>query len=285
MFLITGITGKVGGAAARHLLSQGKQVRALVRNKTKAQPWADQGVELVEGTWEDVVALRQALQRVEGAYLMMPPTQTPSPDFSEAKTIIESYSKALAAVPPPKVVALSSMGSQQTHNLGLITSTHLLEEALKTETFPVAFIRAGGFYENYLYGFQTGKGGVLPTFYTPSTNKFPMIATDDIGAEVAKLLTSDWTGQRIIELGSMVSPAEVAADLGKVLGREVKAQDVPEEGWAPALEHMGFPKGQTGAFEEMVRGVNSGWIGFGVPGTEHIEGTTTAEQVFRAAQG
>jgi uncharacterized protein YbjT (DUF2867 family) len=36
MFLIMGITGKVGGATAKHLLAHGKQVRALVRNHEKA---------------------------------------------------------------------------------------------------------------------------------------------------------------------------------------------------------------------------------------------------------
>ena len=35
-YLVMGITGKVGGATARHLLKQGKQVRALVRNREKA---------------------------------------------------------------------------------------------------------------------------------------------------------------------------------------------------------------------------------------------------------
>ncbi len=36
MHLVLGITGKVGGAVARHLVKQGKQVRALVRNREKA---------------------------------------------------------------------------------------------------------------------------------------------------------------------------------------------------------------------------------------------------------
>jgi uncharacterized protein YbjT (DUF2867 family) len=49
MFLVTGITGKVGDATAKHLLVQGKKVRALVRNREKGAKWADQGVELVEG--------------------------------------------------------------------------------------------------------------------------------------------------------------------------------------------------------------------------------------------
>ena len=36
MFLVMGITGKVGGATAQHLLARGRQVRALVRNRDKA---------------------------------------------------------------------------------------------------------------------------------------------------------------------------------------------------------------------------------------------------------
>ena len=44
MFLVMGITGNVGGATARHVLAQGKTVRALVRDRAKAASWADQGV-------------------------------------------------------------------------------------------------------------------------------------------------------------------------------------------------------------------------------------------------
>ena len=283
MFLITGITGKVGGAAATHLLAAGKQVRALVRDERKAKTWGEQGVELVQGEWEDAGAMTRALQDVEGAYLMMPPIQTPSRDFREAKTVIASYKQALAKAAPPKLVALSSMGSEKTSGTGLIISTHLLEEALKNEPLPIAFIRAGSFYENYLYGLQAGQGGTLPTFYIPTDRKLPMIATIDIGAEVAKLLTTHWTGKRYIELGSLASSDDLATAVGEVLGRKVKAQAVPREAWASSLEHMGLPAGQTWAYEEMTEAVNSGWIAFGVEGTEHLEGTTNAKGVFAAA--
>jgi uncharacterized protein YbjT (DUF2867 family) len=283
MFLITGITGKVGGAAARHLLNRGKQVRALVRDPAKAAAWRSKGVELVKGDWTDPAAMAQALNGVEGAYLMMPPIQTPSRDFREAKAVIASYKEALAKSPPPKLVVLSSMGSERSSGLGLITSTHLLEQALGNEPFPVAFVRAGSFIENYLFGLQAAQGGTLPIFYAPTGRKLPMIATEDIGAEIASLLTTGWTGKRIIELGSMVSADDLAAALGQALGRDVKAQAIPRQAWAGALEQMGYPAGSTWAFEEMVDGVNSGWIGLGVEGTERIEGTTSARDVFAAA--
>ncbi|MGA2341388.1 MAG: NmrA family transcriptional regulator, partial [Terracidiphilus sp.] len=202
--------------------------------------------------------------------------QTPSRDFREAKAVIASYKEALAKSAPPKLVVLSSMGSEKSSGLGLITSTHLLEQALGSEPFPVAFVRAGSFFENYLFGLQAAQGGTLPIFYAPTDRKLPMIATEDIGAEVASLLTTEWTGKRFIELGSLVSADDLAAGLGHALGRDVKAQAIPRE-------QMGMPAGSTWAFEEMVDGVNSGWIGLGVEGTERIEGTTSARDVFAAA--
>ncbi len=72
MYLVMGITGKVGGATARHLLTQGKQVRALVRNREKAAMWADKGVELVDGDWNNAMAIGAALKGVEGAFVMLP---------------------------------------------------------------------------------------------------------------------------------------------------------------------------------------------------------------------
>src|SRR5260370_17288467 len=70
MYLVMGITGKVGGATARHLLKQGKQVRALVRNREKATKWADQGVQLMDGDWNDSIAIAAALKVFEGAFAM-----------------------------------------------------------------------------------------------------------------------------------------------------------------------------------------------------------------------
>ena len=40
MYAITGITGKVGGEVARHLLTNGQSVRAVLRDRAKAADWA-----------------------------------------------------------------------------------------------------------------------------------------------------------------------------------------------------------------------------------------------------
>ena len=147
-------------------------------------------------------------------------------------------------------------------------------------------MRAGGFFENFLYGLQVAQGGTLPVFYSPTSRKSTMVAARDVGAEVANLLTGpEWSGQRIVEVGSMVSADEVAQQLGQVMKREVQAFAVPRPGWAAAFEQFGIPKGLTGPAEEMFDAVNAGWMDLGVEGAEQVAGTTSARDVFAADQG
>ena len=113
-----------------------------------------------------------------------------------------------------------------------------------------------------------------------------MTASADIGAEIAKLLTGDWAGRKIVELGDRYSPNDLARALGDVLGRDVTAHSTPREQWATSLGYMGVPQASIGLYEEMMDAINSGWIDHGVPGTEHVAGTTTPAQVFaRAREG
>jgi hypothetical protein len=112
-----------------------------------------------------------------------------------------------------------------------------------------------------------------------------MVATKDMGAQVATLLTgSAWSGNRVIELGSMVSADEVAEQLGEVLNLDVKAFAVPRAAWPAAFEQFGVPKGHTGPAEEMFEAVNAGWMDLGVEGTEQVAATTSAHDVFWTAQ-
>jgi len=111
-----------------------------------------------------------------------------------------------------------------------------------------------------------------------------MVAADDVGAEVAMLLTGPaWSGHRVVELGSMVSADEVAVQLGEVLQRDVKAFAIPRAEWPAAFEQFGIPKGQTGPAEAMFDAINAGWMDLGVAGTEHVAGTTSPRDAFMAA--
>lgn len=56
MYAITGVTGQVGGAAARALLAAGHEVRAVLRDETKAAQWRERGAEIAIASFEDADA-------------------------------------------------------------------------------------------------------------------------------------------------------------------------------------------------------------------------------------
>jgi uncharacterized protein YbjT (DUF2867 family) len=285
MFFIAGITGRVGGAAAKQLLAQGRKIRTLARDPKKAAAWAQQGVDVQQGDWTDTASLTVALDGVEAAFVMVPPDFAPQPGFPESKAVIAAIGNALRQAMPPRVVALSSIGSEKTSGLGLITATHLFEQELASLTVPTAFVRAGSFVENALGSLAAAADtGVFYTFYQPVDRPVPTIATADIGQEVAKLLTTNWTGNRIIELGSPVTPNDFAAAMSEVLGKPVIAQAIPRDRWTATIESFGLAPGTTWGYEEMLESVNSGWIGFGVPGTESVSATTKPAEVFALAK-
>jgi NAD(P)H dehydrogenase (quinone) len=281
MFTVMGITGKVGGAVAENLLAAGKAVRGVVRNPEKAKAWADRGVELVQSAYDDPAALAKAFAGAQGVFAMIPPDFAPDPALPDQKRTIAAIREALEQAKPGRAVFLSSIGSEQPSGLGLITSTHLMEQATRTLPIPVAYLRAGSFMENWLGAMDHIRAtGEMPFFYAPLERKFPLVASRDIGLAGAKVLQESWTGERVLEVDGPQGGTdllEAAAAFGGALGREVKAVQLPEAVWQSVLEGMGMPANRTGLYIEMVKSFNSGWIHFGNSGTETFHGQTTIE--------
>jgi NAD(P)-dependent dehydrogenase (short-subunit alcohol dehydrogenase family) len=73
--VVTGGTGKQGGAVVKSLLERGHKVRAVTRNteSAKARELANAGVTLVRASFEDTAALTKALEGATSLFAMTTP--------------------------------------------------------------------------------------------------------------------------------------------------------------------------------------------------------------------
>lgn len=282
MYAITGITGKVGGALARTLLAANQSVRAVVRDTGKAQEWADLGCEIVVASMNDAASLTAAFEGAEGVFILPPSEFDPSPDFAEARAVIDVVMTALASARPRKIVCLSTIGAQATQT-NLLTARTLMEQALSTLAIPLTFLRPAWFMENFAWDVTMARDdGVLASFLQPLDKPVPMIATADVGRVAAELIQQQWPGCRVIEMEAehRISPNEAAATFAKVLGRSVVAQAVPRESWARRFMAQGTKNPQPRI--RMLDGFNEGWIEFENDSADIRKGKTPLETVLRA---
>lgn len=282
MYVITGITGKVGGALAHHLIEAGQSVRAVMRDAGKAAYWADLGCEIALARMEDAQALTEAFRGATGVFILPPSDFDPLPDFPAARAVIAAVSQALQAAAPKKVLCLSTIGAQA-RELNLLTQRTLMEQALSALDLPVTFLRPAWFMENALYDVIAAREtGVIHSFLQPLDKAVPMIATADIGALAAQLLQQDWAGRRVVELeGQWVSPNDIARSLTQILGRDVRAEVVERDTWEALLRAQGAQNPTPRM--RMVDGFNEGWICF-----EHdqvLKGSTSLDSVLRKLAG
>jgi uncharacterized protein YbjT (DUF2867 family) len=280
MYAITGITGRVGGAAARALLAAGLPVRAVPRNAAKGAPWAAHGCEVALADMTDAAALTTAFTSAQAVFPLIPPIFDPAPGFPEIREIITALTTAIAAAKPPKVVSLSTIGAQAAQP-NLLNQLGLVEQALGALEVPVCFLRAAWFMENAAWDVTPARAGVVPSFLQPLDNPFPMVATADIGQLAAALLQENWTGRRIVELEGprRVTPNEIGALFGKILGHEVRMEPVPRGRWEELFTAQGM-RNPTPRMQ-MLDGFNQGWIAFETGEQGTLKGQTDIETVLR----
>jgi uncharacterized protein YbjT (DUF2867 family) len=280
MFAVTGITGKVGAAVARSLLSVDLPVRAIVRDRSRSAPWAQLGCDIAVADLSDTEALTAAFADTAGVFAMVPPVFDPAPGFPEAMGFINPLCAALARAKPAKVVALSTIGADAPQS-NLLNVLGRLENALGDLLMPVAFLRAAWFMENAAWDVVSARdSGVIHTFLQPLDRAVPMVSTDDVGRAAAALLQEHWEGRRVVELEGpqRVSPNALAAAFAKALGTPVRAEVVPREQWESIFRAQGM-KNPTPRIQ-MLEGFNAGWIDFADRGAHACKSSISIDQAI-----
>jgi NAD(P)H dehydrogenase (quinone) len=222
--LVTGATGKIGGAVAVQLLEKGVTTRALVhRDDGRSARLRALGAEVVVGDMFDIGQVQAALEGVDRLYFN-PPYHPHALDSAVAFAVAARRSGVQAVVALGQWLASPEHPSLMTRHAWL---TDKLFELLP-DTAHVA-VDPGYFADNYLQLVPlAAQLGVLPVPTGAGRNAPP--SNEDIArvAVGALLDPHRHDGRAYRPTGpTLLSGADIAHAVGEALGRRVRHIDIP----------------------------------------------------------
>ncbi|WP_405491611.1 NmrA family NAD(P)-binding protein [Nocardia sp. NBC_00511] len=235
LVLVTGATGKQGGATARRLLAAGRPVRILVRDADSpaARELAAAGAQLAVGDFDEPDTLPAALAGA-GAALLVPPAAM-GPQGWDDELEVRRGSDFIAAARAAGVghVVFTGVGAFDDDEESLARGKRLIEEVLRTSGLRWTVLRPARFMENYFMQNYPVDGitGDTNRHMFPPDRPLQVIAVDDVAAFAVRAFADpDRYHGRILELaGDDLTPTAAAALISAHLGRPIHYEEISEE--------------------------------------------------------
>jgi uncharacterized protein YbjT (DUF2867 family) len=228
--LVTGGTGRQGGAAARHLLADGWTVRALVRDpdKPEARALEQAGATLAVGDMLDRGSLTPAVAGAYGVFSVQTfRSAGVDGEIAQARNLIDAAGQAGVT----HFVQNTVYGAHRDAGMPWVVSKHQVEAYLRESHLPTTIWRPVTFMENYLTRRDDIMSGHLHGPDAPDAMR-NLIAVDDIGRFVA-LAFSDpdtWIGRATEIAGDRMANSEIARVFTSALDLPVIYEQAPMEG-------------------------------------------------------
>jgi uncharacterized protein YbjT (DUF2867 family) len=225
--LVTGATGKQGGAVLRHARQANFTVRAFTRdpNAPNARGLVGRGTEVVGGNLNDPSSISRALDGAWGVFSV----QALSDDGVEGE--VRQGINVADAAKRSRISHLvySSVASADRHTgIPHFESKFRIEEHIRGTGLSWTIIRPVFFMENWLGMRDSIEAGEIALPLEPSV-RMNLVAVDDIGgfATLAFLHPGKWQGKVMEIAGDELTLEELAARFGAMIGREVRYRQVP----------------------------------------------------------
>ena len=266
--LVTGATGNVGSLLIPDLIAMGADVRALVRDESKAQGLIDAGVEVIIGDLDKPDTLDAAFRGVDKVFLITPPN--PNQVIQTGNGI-----EAAKRTGSPFIVRLSAGAVREMPGaVPRISGQHVETDGmLRASGLPYNIIRPHNFMQGTMMAAQTvASEGVV--YMAVKDGKIGMIDVRDIVDVAVKVLTEDGHEGKTYTLTgpASISFHDVAAGLSKALGKQVNYVDVPLEAARERMIGMGLPEWVADAFGEYMTAFSEGYGDFTTPDVEQVTG-------------
>jgi uncharacterized protein YbjT (DUF2867 family) len=226
--LITGSTGKQGGATLRHLAKRGGfKLRAMTRKPdgAPAKALAALGAEVVAADLNDAASLERAVKGAWGVFALENTWEAGVEGEEEQGRRLAQVAKAAGV---QHFVQASVGSAHRKTGIPHFDNKFRIEETVKKLGFPSHVILRPVFFMENLPSPWFLNGDKLTTALKRET-KLQMVAVDDIGkfGAAAFAEADKFKGAEIDFAGDAVTMDEAAAVLGELTGKAVTYQPIP----------------------------------------------------------
>lgn len=217
--LVLGGTGKTGRRVAERLANRGVKTRIASRSARPSFDWNDQN------TWD------AALDGVSAAYI----TYAPDLAIPGATEAVKTFVDKAVEQGVQRLVLLSGRGEEE---------AQACERIVQGAGVEWTVVRASWFNQNFSEGEFLGMvldGAItLPAADVPE----PFVDVDDIADVAVAALTEDGHNGEIYEVTGprMLTFTDVAQEISRAAGREVRFIQIPKEAFAGAIAESGAPE-------------------------------------------
>ncbi|HZV53536.1 MAG TPA: NmrA/HSCARG family protein [Rhodocyclaceae bacterium] len=256
---VVGATGAQGGGLVRAILADPERrfvARALTRkpDSDKARALARLGAEVVAGDSDDPASLERAFAGAHGVFCVTNFWEHMSPEREGAQATAMAQATRKAGV---RHVIWSTLEDtrkwirlddnrlptlQGKYKVPHFDAKGAADHVFAEEAAPTTYLLASFYWENFIHfgmGPRQGAGDDLVLALPLGGARLPGIAAEDIGKCAYGVFRrgTDTIGQRIGVAGEVLSGPEMAAKMGRTLGRKIGFADVPFD----AYRGLGFP--------------------------------------------
>ncbi|AMR25485.1 NAD(P)-dependent oxidoreductase (plasmid) [Hymenobacter psoromatis] len=265
MILVTGATGQYGTKAIEHLLKKGiepQRIAALVRDAAKGQKLQDQGIELRVGDYTNVDALVKAFQGVDTLLLVSSNDREAVENRTAHHVNVIKAAKAAQVKHLVYTSFVTKPGFQDSAIADFLTSHAETEQFLKDSGLTYTILQNGIYLEMIpiFAGAQVAETGVI--LFPAQAGKASWVLREELAEAAAHVLTTEGHENQTYVLANTEATSfqDIAQDLSRSLGKEVRYQSPPVEEFQATMQQAGVPEVYIGMFTTWASAVAQGMM-------------------------
>ncbi|MCH7473336.1 MAG: SDR family oxidoreductase [Gemmatimonadetes bacterium] len=263
---VTGATGNIASLVIPTLLEKGAQVKALVRNPSKAEELKKSGVEIVEGEFTDADAAQKVMEGADSVLLIAPP----NPDAVKQNSVLITAAKNSGN---PHVVRISAIGAAADAPTENGKLHHQSDNELAESGLPHTILRPHFFMQNLFMSVPTiTEQGQM--YWGMGDARLGLVDVRDIADCAAViLLEGGHEGKIYTPTGSAsISFKDIAGIISKAIGKEVTYTPVSYDAVKQSIIEMGWGEWGGQIMYDYSKAYSEGWGDFVNDDVETITG-------------